>query len=146
MLDGNDSYEGFHTYAHLPGPQPSAFADPITQQEEADAFALKFAVAAVDMSHYVEDSNPDHKSWMFHITWAVMPEFAANCGRGSTAQGSSRRVGLLPNGWAALPSAGAKERAKLTGLHHPASNPPAPPRRLTQRTAPKHTSPHCTTS
>ena len=106
MLDGNDSYETFHKHAHLPGPQPSSFADPATQQEEADAFALKFAVTAVDMTHYIEDSNPDHKSWMFHITWAVMPEFAAklrtwqHCTGKLEARGAAaKRVGRTTVCW-----------------------------------------------
>ena len=76
MLDGNDAYERFHVHSHLPGPPASsAITAPSALQEEADTFALKFAVTAVDMIHYIEDSNPDHKSWMAHIAWAVMPEF-----------------------------------------------------------------------
>ena len=75
MLDGNDAYLRFHIHAHLPGPSASVCSDPAAQQSEADAFALKFAVTAVEAFHFVEDSNPDHKSWMPHITWAVMPEF-----------------------------------------------------------------------
>ena len=78
MLDGNEAYLQFHHHSHLPCPSAvSVFSDPSTHQDEADAFALKFAVKAVDAFHYIEDSNPDHKSWMLHIGWAVMPEFLA---------------------------------------------------------------------
>ena len=75
MLDGNEAYLQFHLTAHQPSLSASLSVDPAAQQEEADAFALQFAVKAVDAFHYLEDSNPDHKSWMPHITWAVMPEF-----------------------------------------------------------------------
>jgi hypothetical protein len=71
ILDGYDSYLIFHVHSHKLNPGSSA------PQSERDAHALKFAVSAVDMWHYVEDSNPDHTSWMGHITWAVAPEFLA---------------------------------------------------------------------
>ena len=58
MLDGYDSYETFHTHAHLPGPQPSAFVDPATQQEEARSV----------LPHAVQ-----------HIAWRVATRTAGVC-------------------------------------------------------------------
>lgn len=128
ILDGNESYYQFHIHSHLPGPTSSA------PQDERDAHALQFAVLAVDAFHCVEASNPDHKSWMPHITWAVMPEFLADgrswqhCTGKLEARGAAaKRIGRSVVCWRKQKSAECRRYIKKRGTikQRKAGTPPA---------------------
>ena len=60
---------------------------------EKEEHALAVGVTSVTAFHYLEASNPEHRSWMPHIIWAVIPKFIAERGniwRFSTAKLEAR--------------------------------------------------------
>ena len=85
MLNYYDAYYRFHITTHGP--------PPMLTRADREAYALRVGVDAVTVFHYLEDSNPEHKSWMPHIIWAVIPKFIAARGdiwRYSTAKLEAR--------------------------------------------------------
>ena len=86
MLDAYEAYYTFHYTTHTPPPAMLTAAD-------KEAYALRVGVTAVTAFQHLEDSNPEHKSWMPHIIWAVLPKFIADrgdCWRYSTAKLEAR--------------------------------------------------------
>ena len=75
MISSMDTYQAMHETIRSP---PACVDDP--DDPARDSWAVEIAVTSVRCFHDLEESNPSHRSWMPHITWAIVPEIVKERG------------------------------------------------------------------